>query len=330
VLCLTGQTLTTAADARQRMGLAAAAALAFGAATFTNYLAAFVGLACVLWLMRRWRLGVAAAIGGVVWLPVVGWFALGQFQARPSQFPPFEAIPALIRLLRYQAAAVFGGLPLYAGPAAGLAEAAIGIVAALLAGALLWRWRTVATAPHRWLLAMVAVAPAAGLLALGLLSGRAPIELRYLVFGLPAIALLMAGATARRRALLWFTLGVQAAAIAGLMLRPETMQPQGAAAAAARLPPDTLVLVPQRWRRRRRRFRRRSTRPVAAAPGRDQRHAGQPAPRGRGRNPGRRRPAGAGRRQPPRGRGIARRPDRRLLAPDHARRDVAGLGTALR
>ncbi len=240
LLCLAGLTLVVAAERRGDRWRAAAAGLAFGAAAFANYLALFVGLACGLWLLRRWRLALSAAAGGLVWLPAVGWFALGQLGSRPSQFPPFATLPALLRLLRYQVAAVFGGLPLYAGPAA---TVVVGAVVLVLVVALARRWRGIA---HRRLLAMVAVAPAVGLVALGLLSGRAPIELRYLVFGLPAIGLLMAAATERRPWLRGLVLGVQTAAIAGLMLRAETMQPQGAAAiAAARLPPDALVLIPR-------------------------------------------------------------------------------------
>ncbi len=243
VLCLAGLLLAVEAAQQRQPGRAAASGLAFGAATFANYLACFVGLAGALWLFsRQWRLGRAAAAGGAAWLPAVGWFVIGQMQSRPSQFPPFAAGPALLRLLRYQVAAIFGGLPLYAGPAADAVTAGVAAIAIALIGVVVWEWQRGA-----WqLLALVAAAPAAGLVALGLLSGRAPIELRYLVLGLPAMALLVAGATVRRPRLLGLTLGVQAVAIAGLMLRPETMQPQGAAAlAAARLSAPTLVLVPR-------------------------------------------------------------------------------------
>lgn len=102
---------------------------------------------------------------------------------RAGQFPPFDPASGLLRLGRYAAATVFGGLPLYA---AGVARTAL---AALLAGAL-----STLPRPHRG-----------------------------------AILLLL--------------LLIQAAALAGMMTRPETMQPQQRTARAAATLAGTTGLV---------------------------------------------------------------------------------------
>jgi len=101
------------------------------------------------------------------------------------------------------------------------------------------------------LLAGCAIATPIGLLLLGLAFDNTPIELRYLAFSMPFVALLLAGALASlpRPAAVAFggiALALQAAAIAGLVLRPETMQPMRDAAleAAARADTQTVVLVP--------------------------------------------------------------------------------------
>jgi hypothetical protein len=89
-----------------------------------------------------------------------------------------------------------------------------------------------------------AVAPPVGLLLLGFVFDNTPIELRYLSFGLPFVALLMAWALPRR--VLAVVLVVQIASIAGLLLSPRTMQPARATAAeAVRLVGDGVVLVPR-------------------------------------------------------------------------------------
>jgi len=69
-----------------------------------------------------------------------------------------------------------------------------------------------------------------------------PIEIRYMAFAMPWVALLLAPALPRL--LLGLMLGVQGAAIAGLIFAPMTMQPQGLAARAAAAYPGALVLVP--------------------------------------------------------------------------------------
>ena len=239
-----------------------AAGLLLGAASFTNYLAAFTGAAVLVGLALAafrpgpgrvragWR-ALACLAGMAVWLPAGLWFLAAQRDSRVGQFPPFRLGASLVLLGRDAAGAVFGGLPLYVAGAARLAVG--GAVAALLAGLLAligWRWHRIGRAPARTVVGLGAAAPAAGLLALGLAFDSTPIELRYLAFATPFLGLLLAGALAslpRRpaRAIGAAVLSVQALALVGLLSRAETMQPARATAAAAALlaGPGGIVLL---------------------------------------------------------------------------------------
>ena len=86
------------------------------------------------------------------------------------------------------------------------------------------------------------MAPAVGLMGLGLVFNTTPIELRYLAFATPFVALLLARALPSYWA--GAVLAVQAASLAGLMLAPQTMQPARAAArfAAAQVREGVVVL----------------------------------------------------------------------------------------
>ena len=253
LLTLAGVAVLLRAEQRSSGRLALAAGVLLGAATFSNYLAAFVGAACLLWLIPRpghlWR---CASIGLAVWLPVDLWFFLAQRQSREGQFAPFDAMSATMRLARYGAANVVGGLPLYVGgPAGQIVAVALALLLLALAGLTIWRWREIGNSAARWLLIMAAAAPPVGLLVLGVTFRSTPIELRYLAFAVPFIALLLAGAVASlprrpRHAVCGLVLAVQALSLAGMMTRPETMQPARAAAtAAAALASDGVVLLPR-------------------------------------------------------------------------------------
>ena len=90
---------------------------------------------------------------------------------------------------------------------------------------------------------MAAAAPPAGLMLLGLTFDTTPIELRYLAFSTPFLALLLSAALPQhaRQAVL----AIQAIALLGLMTRPETMQPARATAiAATSLARNGVVLLP--------------------------------------------------------------------------------------
>jgi len=207
---------------------------------------------------RRWRALTSPAhsageVSFALFLLADLWFFLAQRGSRAGQFPPFHLLAALPRLARYAAANLLGGLPLYmpdaVRPAATGVFALLALAAAVLIAA---RWRHIASCPatRRFLLA-AASAPPAGLLALGFVFGNTPIELRYLAFATPFVALLLAGglaslpATPRRAAIALLAI-VQAASLAGLMVRPETMQPARATAtAAARLAAGGIILLPR-------------------------------------------------------------------------------------
>jgi len=233
---------------------AIAAGLLLGAASFANYLAAFTVIPVLLWLATlRLRNGLLAGLGFAAFALGDLYFFAAQHGSRPDQFPPFHVAAGLARLAAYGAASVAGGLPLYvpaplASATGALAGAAVAATVLLVAA----RWRHIGTRTGRRLLLGAAAATPAGLLLLGIVFNNTPIELRYLSFATPYAALLLAGALASLRpavaqACTAAVLATQAAALAGLLLRPETMQPMRAAALeAARLALDgTVVLLPR-------------------------------------------------------------------------------------
>jgi uncharacterized membrane protein len=239
MLNLAGIALLLFAQRRRRCA-ALCGGLLLGAASFTNYLAAFVGCAGLLWtvlaLRRSW---IWTALGFAIWLPADLWFFLAQRNSRIGQFEPFSLASGLVRLIRYGTAAVFGGLPLYV---SGLACQAVAMLLAALMLALLAvaiiRWRRVHS-----LFAMAAVAPPLGLLLLGLAFDTTPIELRYLAFATPFIGLVLASVLPRGAVCV--VLAIQVISLAGLMTRAETMQPARMAAHdATRLAGNGVVLVP--------------------------------------------------------------------------------------
>ncbi len=238
---------------RSRDGAALAGGLLLGAATLTNYLAAFGAAAALGWLLlvrrRRPALWLTAGLGFAAFLPADLWFFLAQRDSRLGQFPPFRIGAGLVRLAEYATANLFGGLPLYAGERALLVAAGQGGTMLALAALVAWRWRTLAR-EARWLLLGGALASPFGLLLLGAIFGNSPIELRYLCFAMPFAGLLLAGGLAAgpgARAMRTAVIALQALAIAGLMTRAETMQPARAAAraAAALAGTDAVILLPR-------------------------------------------------------------------------------------
>lgn len=230
-------TLTLAGVALLLVRQFAAAGLCLGAACCCNYLAVFVGIAGVV-VAGAW----AAIPAALPFLVLDGWFFLAQHASRDGQFPPFSLWGSLTRLAEYQGAAVFGGLPLYvSGVWQILAGGALGLVSVLLVVPVI-RARPWAGPTAIRLVLAAAIAPVVGLLALGAVFDNTPIELRYLSFGLPFVALLLAMPGRSRMGLL---LAVQLCGIAGLLLSPQTMQAaQAAARDAVRLGAGAVVLVP--------------------------------------------------------------------------------------
>jgi hypothetical protein len=182
----------------------------------------FTGAAALLWLGRaRWRALPAALAGFALFLPPDAWFFLAQRGTRGGQFSVFSWPHALALLGKDSGAALFGGLPVYAGHfGAVVALALLGLVVAALV--------CVARRGHAQarLFALLAVATPAGLLALGVVFHNTPIEIRYMAFATPWLALLLAPALPR-----W---------LLGLMLAAQA----GGIAAAAAAYPGAVVLVP--------------------------------------------------------------------------------------
>ena len=276
-----------AVQGRGRARSAFAAGLLLGAATFCNYLSVFLVGPVLGWMAlerlardcvtrqplrnfvlqansraagtaggssqarsapeRRWREAALVALGAGLFVPLDLWFFLAQRGSRVGQFPPFRLIPSLVRLTRCFAGAVFGALPLYVPFPFSLAVGALlAALLVLVAAFVVARWRYIPG--PRVLFALGTLAPAAGLIALGMVFDNTPIELRYLAFATPFCALLLAGAAqtaAYGRVFLGAVGAVQVLSIAGLIFHPATMQPaRRTAAEAARLAEGRVVLVP--------------------------------------------------------------------------------------
>jgi len=230
-----------------------AAGVLLGAACCCNYLAVFGAVA------------VGALAGGWLTLPAVApflaldaWFFAAQHGTRIGQFPPFHLLSALPRLAAYQVASVFGGLPLYLDDNLRIIMCCLVATLALALLTVLLRARPLSGGPAIRLLMAAAVASPVGLLLLGAVFDNTPIELRYLSFGVPFIALLAAwiGDSGRRGSSFWtkplliMLAAVQLASIVGLMSASRTMQParataQAAADMAACMAGDTVVLLPR-------------------------------------------------------------------------------------
>lgn len=250
------------APAAPALWAAAGAGLAGGLASFSNYLAVFPAAAVLAWLVAlapgfgwRRRIGVALAAGLPFALVQLGnlYFFIAQRGSRTEQFEPFAVAPALYLLAQFNAANLFGGLPLYAD---GIARLALAVLLVALLGAValavLLRWRGMG--PTRWLWVLGFAAPSAGLLLLGAAFGNTPIELRYLGFAAPFAGALIAAAAAAwggtwpslARVALGLVLLAQAAGAVGMALHPATRQTyrDALAAVAPELGPRTVLLVP--------------------------------------------------------------------------------------
>jgi Dolichyl-phosphate-mannose-protein mannosyltransferase len=235
--CMTLGGLLLTLRARRPRGIRPAlwAGLLLGAACLTNYLAAFPTMAALLWTarIRPWRL-LALLTGLLPFILGDLSFFMAQRGSRIGQFEAFGWVPIAVAMARSLAGAMLGGLPLYCPP--GAWRLALSVLLGMLLLALL-----VASVPGirrvgSGLPAMAALATPAGLLVMGLASHSQPVEIRYFAFALPPLALLIAAGLCRLPNGAWLlllVLAVQGAAIAGLIARPETMQPEGAAARAA-------------------------------------------------------------------------------------------------
>jgi Dolichyl-phosphate-mannose-protein mannosyltransferase len=254
-LSMAGLLLALLARWKDRPALALASGAALGAASFTNYLAGFPAAAALLWSLAHRRRGLrqsAAMFGGLApFLAADFYVFVAQRGSRIGQFEHFAWARLASALGRAIGGALLGGLPLYVG---GVLRVLVGLLLAVLLGATLAvpvvRWRRIEPRDARDLWGMAVLAAPLGLVAMGLASNSMPVEIRYLIFALPPFALLLAAALRGAdggRVLRCTVLAVQALSVAGLILRPETMQPEGAAAYAAMgaAGPNGLVLLPR-------------------------------------------------------------------------------------
>ena len=218
-----------------------AAGLLLGAASFSNYLTAFTAVAALLWLAAQSRARAAWLLIGLLPFAVSDlFFFLAQRDSRIGQFPPFSPGGMAQALAHAAGGALLGGLPLYvpSGLCRGVLTGLLGLLLAAMLTLPCLLWRRVAKRLAAALFGMAAVAPVLGLCLMGLAAGSIPVEIRYLCFAIPPFALLLAQAISclpRRAGLscLALLLAVQGMSVAGLLTRPETMQPEGAAARAA-------------------------------------------------------------------------------------------------
>ncbi|HQT65319.1 MAG: hypothetical protein B7Z75_12185 [Acidocella sp. 20-57-95] len=225
------------ADDPAATSLAIAAGLAFAAASFSNYLACFTAIATIGWFaFEKPRIAFSSACAFALSIPLDLSFFIDQHASRTGQFPPFDLMHATALLLRDEGAALFGGLPIYAGAAGPVVTSMLSIFSAACAY-YVYRDRT----PETMLLVVVASATPLGLLALGVIFDNTPIEIRYCAFSLPFIAILLAQSLPLN--LRDAVMAIEVLAIIGLAIAPATMQPQGRAAheAAANHPDVTLV-----------------------------------------------------------------------------------------
>jgi hypothetical protein len=239
---------------------AATGGLTAGLATFTNYLAVFPAAVALSWLAltepswrRRFWMAAAAGLPFASVMICVLYFYLYQKNSRIGQFETFALWPMLIRLAQFNAASLFGGLPLYVeGSTRMVAGGALAALLLTVAAAIAYVWRQLE--PTRWLWLSGTLAPSIGLIGLGAVFGNSPVELRYVAFAVPFAAALVAAATAAwaRRApvatvvAFSLVLAVQALSTLGMELHPSTQQPFRPAIAAASpyLGEGSVLLVP--------------------------------------------------------------------------------------
>jgi hypothetical protein len=254
-LSTAGLLLALLAPRKDRPALALASGVALGAASFTNYLAALSAAAALFWSLsrrpRRLRQSIAM-LGGLAPFLVADFYVFAaQRGSRIGQFEPFAWARLPAAFGRAIGGALLGGLPLYVG---GVPRVAAIVLLAMLLGAMLavpvLYWRRTEPRDARDLWGIATLAAPLGLVAMGLASGSMPVEIRYLSFALPPFALLLAAGLRSMgggQVLRCLVLAAQALSVAGLILRPETRQPEGAAARAAvhAAGPNGLVLLPR-------------------------------------------------------------------------------------
>ena len=252
LLTLAGVAVLLCAEQRTSAWIALAAGLLLGAATFSNYLAAFV--ACCL----------SALADPAPWSPVavrrdrIGRLAAGRsLVLSGAAAKPRRTVRSVRRHVGHHAARTVRRRQ-HGGRIAALCQRAGRRCRgdrACSAAARACRPDDLAMARHcharRPSAADHGRCAPSGCCCSALVFHSTPIELRYLAFATPFVALLLAGAVASlprrpRHVACGLVLAVQALSLGGLMTRQETMQPARATAiAAASLAGNGVVLLPR-------------------------------------------------------------------------------------
>ena len=249
------------ASASSRRLWAALAGLAFGLGTaahlFVVLPALAIGATAAAALIARRRVAEVLIVA-VAAAPPIGWAACFYLVQRTHdwQFPPFGIAGMVARTAQDYAAALFGGTPLYVPHALMLPVTALlgGLLLLALAVAALGARRMASDAPGRIVLAGTLALPAA-LFAVAAAVGRETVELRYLIYGLPFLAMFLARGWRTQRLLPRRACGLLAAAfvaaqVIGAAAMPFAHITQQAARPAIhqigrRWQPGSILLLPE-------------------------------------------------------------------------------------
>ena len=240
---------------------AAGAGLAFGLGTASHLFVVFpavaLGAVAAIALLRRRRVA-EVLVAAVAALPPILWAAsyYAVQQTHDWQFAPFSTGGMLMRIAERYGAALFGGTPVYvphalAGPVSALLGLLLLTALAVAAGAARRLLRDVA---GRMVLAGTLVMPTT-LFVVGAADGKETVELRYLIYGLPFLAMFLARGWREQRIVPRRARTALAAAFVGAQLVGAVAMPfahmtqQAARPAMAQIgrlwQPGALLMLPQ-------------------------------------------------------------------------------------
>lgn len=247
--------------ARRRWLWPALAGLAFGLGTaahlFVVFPAAALGSVAAVALLARRRYA-EILIAALVALPPIAWAASYYLvqQTHDWQFPPFRVGSMAVRTAQSYAAALFGGTPLYVPRPLERPVTALlgGLLVAALAVATLGLRRLLRHV-QGWIVLVGTLAMPVALFAVAAAVGKETVELRYLIYGLPFLAMFLARGFRDQRVLAPAACAVLAAAFLGAQLAGAVAMPfahmtqQAARPAMAQIgrlwQPGAILLLPQ-------------------------------------------------------------------------------------
>jgi hypothetical protein len=240
---------------------AGAAGLEFGLGTASHLFVVFpsvaLGIVAALSLLRQRRF-VEVMVAVVAALPPILWAAsyYAEQQTHDWQFAPFSVGGMLLRIAERYGAALFGGTPVY------VPHAFARPVSALFGLLLLTALAIAATAARRmlrdvtgWMVLVGTLVMPVTLFIVGAVDGKETVELRYLIYGLPFLAMFLARGWREQRLVTRRARTALAAAVVGAQLVGAAAMPfahmtqQAARPAMAEIgelwQPGALLLLPQ-------------------------------------------------------------------------------------